>query len=217
MDEYLGLDPANGRSMAAFLLNRVIQPLGINNFVPLPKSPEDDAFLQHERRIEQGGGLDLVVHGIGRNGHLGFNEPGSAFDSRTRVVELSPSTRQANQRFFSENEPTPGFGVTLGLGTMFAAERVILLASGEAKRDAIQRCVWGPSTLQTPASMLQKHPNIDVIIDQDACGWLEAVEDKSMAAIAGPDRVLDNLSTGSGSEGGTQIPIIGDEPLRRAA
>ncbi|HZQ23271.1 MAG TPA: sugar phosphate nucleotidyltransferase [Terriglobales bacterium] len=219
MDEYFGLHPSDNQSMAAYLLSRVIEPLGITNFVLLPNGREcdADALAEHERRLEDAGGLDLVVHGIGRNGHLGFNEPSSAFDSRTRMVELSQSTRQANRRFFSNGQETPGYGVTLGLGTMFKARKVMLLASGEAKREAIQRCVWGVCSPDVPASMLQRHSDVDILVDQDACGWLLKPQ-LSVMAEAPQFEAADAILAGSTQgENGPRVQTFVDGNLKRAA
>jgi len=119
----------------------------------------------YENDIRLAGGIDIQILGIGGNGHIGFNEPGSKIDSRTRLVELSPATRTANTRFFGSFDEVPTRAITMGIGTILEARRIVLLASGEGKRQILSDALTGPVTENVPASFLQKHPNVTVVTD----------------------------------------------------
>lgn len=176
LDEYLGLPPNHPQSYRAVIDREVVAGLGLR-----PGSvrvPGDDglgvegAGDRYEDAIRAAGGIDLQILGIGTNGHLGFNEPGSPFDSRTRVAELAPSTRRANRRFFSSLDEVPTHCLTQGLGTILAAQRLLMLAFGEAKADAVAYAIEGPLTTSIPASILQLHPDAVVIVDEPAASRL---------------------------------------------
>jgi glucosamine-6-phosphate deaminase len=113
-------------------------------------------------------GVQLQILGIGNNGHIGFNEPGSAFDSRTRVVALTPATRQSNARFFADISEVPTHAVTQGIGTILDAESLLLLATGEGKQEALARAMSGPVSRDCPASALQLHGHVTVVADAAA-------------------------------------------------
>jgi glucosamine-6-phosphate deaminase len=123
--------------------------------------------------IADAGGLDLAVLGIGVNGHLAFDEPGSPFDSRARRVRLERSTREQYVEAFGSIEATPEFGMTLGLADLMAARRILLLASGPSKARAVADALDGPETEDVPASVLQRHSDVTVLLDSDAAGLLE--------------------------------------------
>jgi len=170
MDDYVGLSPQHPNSLAHYLLNHVIEPLEIQYYYllngpdgqPLYKGPDYDAL------IDSFGGVDIFVHGIGENGHLGFNEPGEPFNSATRQVQLTESTRNANSRFFENKSEIPQYGITMGLSTICSAKINFILASGGKKRDATGRLLLGEKNVQLPASILSDHPNTFVIIDSEA-------------------------------------------------
>ncbi|MER1997811.1 MAG: glucosamine-6-phosphate deaminase, partial [Arthrobacter sp.] len=122
------------------------------------------AAADYEAAIRAAGGIDVQVLGIGSNGHLAFNEPGSALDSRTRVVELTASTREANARFFPSLRDVPAQALTQGLGTIREARSLVLLASGTGKAEAIAAALTGPVTPDVPASVLQLHPDVTVLL-----------------------------------------------------
>jgi glucosamine-6-phosphate deaminase len=128
---------------------------------------------QYERMIQEAGGVDLQVLGIGRDGHLGFNEPGSSLGSPTQVVALAPETIEDNARFFESEDEVPRFAITMGIQTILDAGHCLMLASGESKADAVKGCVEGPVTSMLTASALQLHPNATVIVDEAAASKLE--------------------------------------------
>ena len=116
--------------------------------------------------------IDLQVLGIGRNGHIGFNEPGTAFDSHTHRVALTPSTIAANARFFAKPELVPHYAYTMGIASIMAAKQIILLAFGKEKAAAIRATIKGPVTTAVPASILQRHPNVTVVLDAAAASQI---------------------------------------------
>ncbi|MBF4993208.1 glucosamine-6-phosphate deaminase [Arthrobacter gandavensis] len=168
LDEYLGLPADHPQSYHAVVRREVIEPLGLDPAdvkVPDGAAPAPErAAAAYEAAIRAAGGIDVQILGIGNNGHLAFNEPGSALDSRTRVVELTPSTREANARFFASPEDVPTHALTQGLGTIREARSLVLLASGPAKAEAIAAALTGPVTPDIPASVLQLHPDVTVLL-----------------------------------------------------
>ncbi|MEH3143292.1 MAG: glucosamine-6-phosphate deaminase [Mycobacterium kyogaense] len=177
LDEYVGLPPEDRRSYAAVIRTHVTEPLGLDpGRVRVPTGVADDldaACGEFEDDICAAGGVDLQILGIGRNGHLGFNEPGSLFESRTRVAALAESTRRDNARFFDRLEDVPTLCVTQGLATIMAARTAVLIATGAAKAGALAEAVRGPVSTQCPASILQQHPDVVVIVDPPAAAGLE--------------------------------------------
>ena len=161
LDEYVGLPAGHPASFATYVRREIAGPLGVppERFV-VPKGRGE----RLEDRIRALGGIDVQVLGIGRNGHLAFNEPGSPLDSRTRVVELSETTRCDNASAFGA-EAVPTHAITQGLGTILEARRLVLVASGAAKRDAVAAALTGPVTPDCPASVLQLHPHVSVLVD----------------------------------------------------
>lgn len=136
-----------------------------NTFFP----PKDSAKIpEFEKLIKEKGGIDLQILGLGRNGHIAFNEPGSSFDSRIRIVDLAETTLSDNAKFFSDPSHVPGQAVTLGIANIMEAKRIILLAAGKEKSQIIKKVITGPATTEVPASVLQKHPNVIVFLDQEA-------------------------------------------------
>lgn len=174
MDEYLELPASNPRSMAAFIIREVAEPLGLGELRLIPNSGADLAWRlrRHEERLAHEGGLDLAVHGIGENAHIGFNEPGSAFNSPGRIMRLAQQTRAANAASFAPLGMAPEQGVTLGMETLLSARKNYLLASGARKASAIHSALLGPVTPQAPASGLQRHAATTFIIDRAACDWI---------------------------------------------
>ncbi len=140
--------------------------------VPADRGPLEEAGESYERAITDAGGIDLQVLGIGRTGHIGFNEPGSSFASLTRVKTLTEQTRLDNARFFPSLEDVPTHCVTPGLGTIMRAKRLVLLAFGEAKADAVAGAVEGPVTSSLPGSAIQLHQHVTVILDDAAAANL---------------------------------------------
>jgi glucosamine-6-phosphate deaminase len=179
LDEYVGLTPDDPRSYAHVIRSNVTEPLGLDpEKVHVPAGVGDDlpaACHRYEDAIARAGGIDLQVLGIGRNGHLGFNEPSSSPASRTRVASLAESTRQDNARFFDEPDAVPVQCVTQGLGTIMDAFRTLLIATGSAKADSIASAIEGPVSATCPASILQLHPNAVVVCDREAAAKLTRV------------------------------------------
>jgi glucosamine-6-phosphate deaminase len=131
----------------------------------------------YENKIQQFGGIDLQLLGIGSNGHIGFNEPGTSFQSKTHVVDLAPSTREANARYFNNMDEVPTQAITMGIHTIFKSKEILLLVSGVAKQDAMVKLLNGDVTESFPASILKQHPNATVIADEEA---LLGVKDVSL-------------------------------------
>tara|TARA_R110002124_G_scaffold16882_7_gene71520 strand:- start:84462 stop:85187 length:726 start_codon:yes stop_codon:yes gene_type:complete len=173
LDEYIGLSKGHPASFAAYMDRHLFDHVDLpanNGLLPDVQGDLDMACRQYEAAIAAAGGIDLQVLGIGRNGHIGFNEPGSPLDSRTRQVELSSSTRQANRNDFPAGESVPHAAVTMGLGTILAAREILLVATGSAKKAALQTAFHMPQSADCPASALQGHPNVMVFCDVAAAG-----------------------------------------------
>lgn len=172
LDEYLGLPAGHPESYAEVVRREVVEPLGLDGgCIAVPDGTAADpeqAAADYEAAISAAGGVDVQILGIGNNGHLAFNEPGSALDSRTRVVQLAESTRQANARFFTGSEEVPTHALTQGLGTILAARSLVLLAVGAAKAEALAAALQGPVTEDVPASVLQLHPDVTVLLADGA-------------------------------------------------
>lgn len=174
MDEYVGMDVEHACSLAHPLRHEFTSPLGIHQeyFIdgkhPLPLS-HLNALI---RIMDAHGGIDIVVHGIGENGHLGFNEPGSSFELDAGLSELHESTIAANSRSFADIHEVPRQGLTLGLKQFMRANKNIVLASGTKKANAVAKFLLGAVSESVPASMLQRHADVDVIIDRSACNWV---------------------------------------------
>jgi glucosamine-6-phosphate deaminase len=118
--------------------------------------------------LKHHGGIDLQILGIGSNGHIGFNEPGTPFSSKTQIVDLAPSTREANARFFSNINEVPTQAITMGISTIMQSREILLLVSGESKSEAVQQLLYGEIDEQFPASVLRLHPNVKIIVDEAA-------------------------------------------------
>ncbi len=176
LDEYVGLAPRDPRSYAHVIRTTVTEPLRLRpRNVLVPNGIADDlpaACAGFEAAIAAAGGVDVQVLGIGRNGHLGFNEPMSPFDSRTRVATLTESTRRDNARFFDRPQDVPDRCVTQGLGTIMDARIAVLIATGPAKAGAVAAAVDGPVTRRCPASVLQRHGHAVLVVDEAAAAEL---------------------------------------------
>ena len=187
LDEYLGLGPADEESYAHAIRRDVVERLGLDpSLVRTPDGLADDPRQEaadFDRSIRDAGGIDLQILGIGSNGHLAFNEPPSAFDSRTRVVELAQRTREDNARFFRSAADVPTHAITQGLGTIFEARQLLLIAHGEGKAQAVARAVEGPVTKDFPASLIQRHPRATLVLDEAAASRLQPSV-RTQAALA---------------------------------
>ncbi|MHA7880574.1 MAG: glucosamine-6-phosphate deaminase [Saccharospirillum sp.] len=179
LDEYLGLAGDHPQSYRHFMNARLFRHLDIQvHNTHVPDGSTDDPIAtceQYEAEIKRAGGIDLQLLGIGRNGHIGFNEPSSSLASRTRVKTLTPDTVAANQRFFKAGEVQPKLALTMGIGTIMEARRIVLLATGEAKSAAVREAVEGPVAARCPASILQMHPRATLVLDRAAASALRDV------------------------------------------
>lgn len=176
LDEYVGLRPSHDQSYHHFMKENLFRHINIppgQTHVPDGMADDIDAFCDwYEAEMARRGGVDLQILGIGANGHIAFNEPGSSLGSRTRVKTLTEKTRQDNARFFASPPEVPKYAITMGVGTIMEAKELILLANGAGKADAIKASVEGPITSQCPASVIQLHRKTFVIITRDAAARL---------------------------------------------
>ncbi|MEA2063424.1 MAG: glucosamine-6-phosphate deaminase [Gemmatimonadota bacterium] len=176
LDEYIGLSRDNDQSYHYFMWENLFNHINIrreNVHIPDGNAPDLPAFCaQYEDEMFAYGGLDLQLLGIGSNGHIAFNEPGSSLGSRTRVKTLNESTIQDNARFFDDPADVPRYCITMGIGTILDAGKLILLSTGGNKADALVQSVEGPITATVPASVIQLHPDVTVIADKASAGKL---------------------------------------------
>ena len=174
LDEYVGLPPGHPQSYHAYIRERLVRHVDMEpSQVTVPRGDiePERAAEAHEAALAAAPPIDLQLLGLGRNGHIGFNEPGSPFGSRTRPVRLSASTVAANARFFEEGAP-PGRAVTMGIGTILRARRILLLACGAAKAEAARAMIEGPVTEAVPATALRGHGDVRVVLDAEAAALL---------------------------------------------
>jgi len=177
LDEYVGLPPSHDQSYHYFMQNNFFKSVNIDpRYIHVPQGMAKDVVqfcTWYEERIKYFGGIDLQVLGIGANGHIAFNEPGSSLGSLTRIKTLTPDTRKANKRFFKSSEEVPKYAITMGVGTIMEAKELLLVAIGKSKADAIHQSVEGPLTAMCPASIIQMHKEAFVIVDKDAASKLK--------------------------------------------
>ena len=177
LDEYQGLAPEHDQSYRYFMNHNLFDHVNLpkeRTFVPDGTNGDAEAACRsYDRLIASLGGIDLQLLGIGGNGHIGFNEPGDAFIRETHRVALTVETRRANARFFTSLDEVPTHAYTMGIGSIISARRILLLASGEAKAQALYDTVCGPITPQVPASILQLHPNTVIVADEAAFSLCE--------------------------------------------
>ena len=172
LDEYVGLPAGHPESYRAVIDREVVAPLGLTpSLVRVPGDdggPLSSAGARYEAQLAAAGGVDLQILGIGRTGHIGFNEPGSSLASLTRVKTLAAETRVDNARFFASLDEVPTHCITQGLGTILRARHLVLLAFGDQKAEAIASALEGPVSASTPGSVVQLHPKVTVIVDEPA-------------------------------------------------
>jgi glucosamine-6-phosphate deaminase len=176
LDEYVGLDKANINSYRYFMDENLFSHIDIkdeNVHIPtgVAKNMEKEC-VDYENLLKSAGRMDIMYLGIGHNGHIGFNEPKDFFEPHTHLVKLTEDTIEANKRFFDNIDDVPKTAITMGVKTILSAKKIILLASGENKADAISKTVKGKITPQVPASILQLHDDVTLIIDKDAAKYL---------------------------------------------
>jgi glucosamine-6-phosphate deaminase len=175
LDEYIGLPAGHPESYRAVITREVVEPLGLTPSlvrVPGDDGPVQGAGERYERLIRDAGGVDLQILGIGRTGHIGFNEPGSSLASLTRVKTLTEKTRADNARFFPTADDVPRHCLTQGLGTILRARHLVLLAFGAAKAPAVAAALEGPVSASVPGSVVQLHPHVTVVLDEAAASAL---------------------------------------------
>lgn len=191
LDEYVGLRPGSPQSYRTVIEQEVVRPLGLDPArIRVPNGALEQirtAGPDYERAITDAGGVDLQILGIGTDGHIGFNEPGSSFASLTRVKTLTEQTRRDNARFFDSADDVPVHCITQGLGTILRARHLVLLAFGSGKADAIAAAVEGPVSASNPASAIQLHPHATVVVDEEAASSLANLDYYRYAWANKPD------------------------------
>ncbi len=173
LDEYVGLEASDSQSYNFYMNDELFKDVKFKQ-TNLPNGIADDLQAECARyeAILVDNPIDLQILGLGTNGHIGFNEPGTSFDSKTHVVELAEATIEANKRFFEKAEDVPTHAISMGIASIMEAKEIVLLAFGEAKAEAVKQMVKGPISEDCPASALQNHKNVTIIIDEAAASQL---------------------------------------------
>ncbi|MBR7082179.1 MAG: glucosamine-6-phosphate deaminase [Oscillospiraceae bacterium] len=173
LDEYVGLDGTHDQSYRYFMDKNLFEKIDVDMAkTHVPSGMDVDKAAEYDKAIEAAGGIDLQLLGIGNNGHIGFNEPGTPFGSVTHVVELTKSTREANKRFFSSIDEVPTHAVTMGIKTVMNARKIIFIALGSAKAPIVREMIKSDVTPEVPASVLLLHPDVEVYLDFEAAALL---------------------------------------------
>lgn len=172
LDEYRGLAPEHEQSYRYFMNTNFFDHINIDKsrtHVPDGLASDVEKFCRdYDKLIEEVGGVDLQLLGLGRNGHIGFNEPSDVFARDTHCVDLTPSTIEANKRFFESEEDVPRQALTMGIRNIMMAKKIVVVVSGEDKAEALKEAIYGPITPQLPGSILQLHPDVVIIADEAA-------------------------------------------------
>lgn len=189
LDEYVGLAPGHPQSYRATIARELTDDLGVPADRVQGPDPTDPASsgAAYEQALVDAGGVDLQVLGIGSDGHLAFNEPGSSLASTTRIKTLTDTTRSDNARFFGSVDDVPHHVITQGLGTILRARHLLFIATGSGKAAAVAAAVEGPLTASCPASVLQLHPHATVLLDPDAASRLSRLDYYREVYAAKPD------------------------------
>ena len=177
LDEYYGLSKTHTKSYAYFMRETLFNHINIdlnNTYIPngITNNIEKEC-LEYDSLISRNGGIDLQILGIGSNAHIAFNEPSNTFKRGTYLVDLTESTIEANSRFFSKKDDVPTKALTMGVGSIFKAKKILLLASGKSKAKAIYDTLHGDIDPQVPSSILQLHNNVTIILDKDSASMLK--------------------------------------------
>lgn len=176
LDEYIGLSPDNEQSYHYFMQKNLFSHINIRpENIHIPSGIALDmevAAKTYDKLIEEAGGIDIQILGIGNNGHIGFNEPDVKFEARTHIVELEKDTIEANARFFHSIEEVPTRAISMGIKNIMQSRKIVLIATGEGKAKAVQGMIEGPITPELPASVLQLHPDVTIILDEAAASLL---------------------------------------------
>ena len=171
LDEYVGLTPDNDQSYRYFMNSNLFSKINIRKectFVPNGCADDmEKEGREYDERIESLGGIDIQLLGIGLDGHIGFNEPDDVFTKETHLVDLDPSTIEANARFFASADDVPKKAITMGMGAIMNAKKVLLIANGKNKEEIVKKAFFGPITPEVPASILQLHPDVTVIYSKN--------------------------------------------------
>ena len=172
LDEYVGLDVTSDQSYIYFMRDNLFNHVNIdlnNTNVPCGTAADPDAeSLRYEELIRSYGGIDLQLLGLGPNGHIGFNEPEDHFPVATHKVTLTDATIQANKRFFEKEEDVPRSAITMGIGSIMGARKVMMVVNGKGKAEIVKKAFFGPVTPEVPASILQLHPDFTLVADEEA-------------------------------------------------
>ncbi|MGM0899464.1 MAG: glucosamine-6-phosphate deaminase [Bacillota bacterium] len=191
LDEYIGLSGHDSQSYRYYMDTWLFDHIDIDKKnTHLPKGDAENEFAEaeaYEKLIQDNGKVDLQILGLGRNGHIGFNEPGTSFDSTTHVVELTLATRTANAKFFGSLDLVPRRAITMGISTIMESEEILLLVSGEEKGAALRRLILGEVEEEFPASVLKTHENATIIADHAALRELELVSAPVLHTIQGAE------------------------------
>lgn len=176
LDEYKGLGPDNDQSYRYFMNTNLFDHINIDKtrtFVPNGlEADSEKACKEYNETIERVGGIDLQLLGLGHNGHIGFNEPADSFARFTHCIDLTESTIEANKRFFESEADVPRQAYTMGIGNIMSAKKIVVVVSGKDKAKILKKVVYGPITPQVPASILQLHPDVVIVADEDAMSEL---------------------------------------------
>ena len=177
LDEYKGLPRTNDQSYYYFMHQHLFDRVNIDpERTNVPNGMEPDAEKEcgrYEELIRSLGGVDLQLLGLGHNGHIGFNEPGEAFEKETHCVDLTESTIEANKRFFASADDVPKQAYTMGIKTIMQAKKILIVVNGENKADIVERAFFGPVTPEVPASILQLHNDVTLVGDEEALAKIE--------------------------------------------
>ena len=178
LDDYVGLPPDHPQSFRRFMQEQLFDQVNIDLArTHLPNGLAEDLATHaaaYEQAIRQAGGIGLQLLGIGHNGHIAFNEPGASLDCRTRVVQLTDSTIESNARFFDSADQVPRTGITVGIGTILEAKRIVMLATGSDKAEAVLLALEGPIHTDHPASLLRTHSAVTFVLDGAAAERLRS-------------------------------------------
>jgi glucosamine-6-phosphate deaminase len=180
LDEYVGVPPEHVQSYHYYMHDSLFKHVDFDeNANHIPKTWNcnlTESAEAYEKAIKEHGGIDLQILGIGTDGHIGFNEVGSSLGSRTRLKTLTRQTRLDNARFFSIEEEVPRMALTMGIATILESRAIVLMATGKSKASAIAGCVEGPVSANNPSSSLQLHPNVTIVLDEEAASLLKHQE-----------------------------------------
>ena len=174
LDEYVGIDYKNPLSYHAFMDENLFSKVNVNkDNVHLPSGDTDEDGKAYDAAIKAAGGVDIQLLGIGRNGHIGFNEPDDVFTYGTHIVTLAEDTIDANARFFDSADEVPRKAISMGVGNIMDARCVVLIATGKGKAEAVYKTICGPVTPEVPASILQLHPCCVILADEEAASLMK--------------------------------------------